>query len=65
MLSFDEFEDVHFFLPNKQLSSHPKKMRHFTTPHLDTVSTHNVSSETIVDLVLRGICLGSKLDCHN
>ena len=65
MLSFDEFEDVHFFLPNQQLSSHSKKMRDFTTTHLDTVSTHNVSSETIIDLVLRGICLGSKLNCHN
>ena len=65
MLSFDEFEDVLLFLPNQQQSIHPKKMRDFTTPRLDTVSTHNVSSEIIIDLVLRGICLRSKLDCHN
>ena len=62
MLSFGEFEDVLFFLPNQQQSGHSKKMKDFTNPHLDTVSTHNVNRETIIDLVMRGICLGSKLD---
>ena len=51
MLSFGEFEDVLFFLPNQQLSGHSKKIRDFTTAHLGTV-THSVSSETITDLLL-------------